>query len=157
MIEVELEKVLDQYHDGPTDGVFTDGSASPNPGPGGWAAVYVIGDEVVEEAYGRDPDTTNNRMELSAIRAAFDLVPVGTAAAIYSDSNLAVQTFNEWAAGWEKRGWKRKGGPIKNLEMVQEIYFELRKRPELTMEWIPAHSGMRWNEYADVLANSWRL
>jgi ribonuclease HI len=141
----------------PTTGVFTDGSSSPNPGPGGWGAVYVIEDKIVEEAYGHGGDTTNNRMELLALIHAADLVPSGTHATVYSDSNLAVRTINEWAAGWEKRGWKRKSGPVENLDLVKEAYAIYRRRPELNVIWIKAHAGFRWNEYADELANRGRL
>jgi ribonuclease HI len=136
--------------------VFTDGSASPNPGPGGWGAVYVIDDVVIAEDYGNEPVTTNNRMELTALIAALGLVPPGVPTIVYSDSNLAVRTINEWAAGWEKRGWKRKTGPVENLDLVQAVYEGFRLRPELDLRWIKAHAGFTWNEYADQLANQWR-
>lgn len=142
--------------DDPTTGVFTDGSSVPNPGPGGWGAVYVINDEIVAERHGHHPDTTNNRMELTALLEALDLVPEGAAAVVYSDSNLAVRTINEWAAGWEKRGWKRKSGPVENLDLVKKLYSGYRARPELTLRWIKAHAGFKWNEYADELAMKWR-
>ncbi len=138
------------------DGVFTDGGASPNPGPGGWGAVYVVGGEIVAERHGHHPDTTNNRMELTALIEGASLVPEGTAVTVWSDSNLAVRTLNEWAAGWEKQGWKRKSGPVENLDLVQQAYRIYRSRPELTLRWIKAHAGHRWNEYADGLANRWR-
>ena len=70
--------------------------------------------------------------------------------------NLAVQSMNDWAHGWKRRGWKRKTGPIQNLELVKELFFKLQGRPELTLEWIRAHDGSVWNEYADSLANAWR-
>ena len=138
--------------DSPTDGVFTDGSAVPNPGPGGWGAVWVRDDTVVEQASGRDPDTTNNRMELRALIEGAQLVPEGTPAVLWSDSNLAVRTVNEWAAGWKRRGWKRKSGPVENLDLVRELYELISARPELEVRWIKAHVGHRWNEYADRLA-----
>lgn len=143
-------------HD-PTSGVFTDGSSSPNPGPGGWGAVYVNENEIVDEAYGYGGETTNNRMELVALIRAADLVPSGTSTTVYSDSNLAVRTINEWAAGWEKRGWKRKSGPVENLDLVKEVYAIYRRRSELNVVWIKAHVGFRWNEHADELANRGRL
>jgi ribonuclease HI len=138
----------------PDSGVFTDGGASPNPGPGGWGAVYVLEGEIVAEAHGHEPHTTNNRMELTALRAALDLVPEGVSAVVYSDSNLAVRTINEWAAGWEKRGWRRKTGEVENLDLVRAVYENWR--PELKLRWIKGHAGYRWNEYADRLANRWR-
>ena len=151
-----LAQVLERYTEGPRDGVFTDGSSMPNPGPGGWGAVYVVNGEMVAQRHGHEPSTTNNRMELTALIAAYDLVPPGTAATIYTDSNLAVQTINEWAAGWERRGWKRKTGPIQNLDLVQRLYALAKARPELKLQWIKAHAGSRWNEYADALSTASR-
>lgn len=141
----------------PTTGVFTDGSSVPNPGPGGWGAVYVVDGEVLAEACGAEADTTNNRMELMALIRAVELVPEGTPMTVYSDSNLAVQTINEWAQGWEKRGWKRKSGPVENLDLVKAAYAAYRTRPELDLVWIKAHVGFTWNEYADALANRGRV
>ena len=137
----------------PDGGVFTDGSATPNPGPGGWAAVRVVDGEVVDEASGADPDTTNNRMELTALIAAVGLVPVGVPTVLYSDSQLAVRTVNEWAPAWEARGWRRARGPVENLDLVRRLVEDLRARPELEVAWIRAHVGHRWNEYADRLAS----
>lgn len=151
-----VAEVLAKYTAGPKDGVFTDGAADPNPGPGGWGAVYVAGDAVVAERFGHEPHTTNNRMELCALIAGCALVPEGQPATVYTDSELCVKTINEWAKGWEARGWKRKAGPIKNLELVQELYAIFRRRPELKLQWIAAHSGNRWNEYADALATAYR-
>lgn len=119
--------------------------------------MYVRDNVVVEEAYGYGGDTTNNRMELLALIRAVDLVPRGTPETVYSDSKLAVQTITEWAVGWEKRGWKRKSGPVENLDLVKEAYSAYMKRPELDVVWIKAHVGFRWNEYADELANRGRV
>jgi ribonuclease HI len=149
-------EVLAKYSEGPNDGVFTDGAADPNPGPGGWGAVYVVDGEVVDEAAGHEPHTTNNRMELTALIAGYGLVPDGVATTIWSDSNLAVRTINEWAAGWERSGWKRRTGPVVNLDLVQELYALARARPEIQLRWIKAHAGSRWNEYADSLATAYR-
>ncbi len=149
-------EVLERYHDGPVDGLFTDGGAAPNPGPGGWGSVYVVADEVFAERYGRDPDTTNNRMELTALIQGAALVPDGTPAMVYSDSRLSIRIISEWAAGWERRGWRRKTGPVENLDLVKTAYAIYRDRPELSLQWIAAHVGSRWNEYADALASEWR-
>ena len=128
----------------------------PNPGPGGWGAVYVVHGEVVDVAHGHESDTTNNRMELTALIRGCALVPAGTETTLYSDSNLAVQSMNSWAKGWEKRGWKRKTGPVENLDLIQELYYLLGERSELELRWIKAHDGSVWNEYADSLTNAWR-
>lgn len=151
-----LDEVLEKYADGPDTGVFTDGSATPNPGPGGWGAVYVVDGEVVAQAHGHEVHTTNNRMELLAVIEGIALVPEGTAATIYSDSKLVVQTLNEWAAGWKARGWKRKTGPVENLDLVKRAHEAFEARPELDLEWIRAHDGSRWNEYADALSTGYR-
>lgn len=152
---LSVAQVLEEFTDGPDTGVFTDGSSIPNPGPGGWGAVYVVAGRILGEAHGHDPSTTNNRMELTALIEGIRLVPEGEQTAIYSDSNLCVQTINTWAAGWERNGWKRKSGPIKNLDLVQELYGLAKSRPELTFTWIRAHDGSRWNEYADALSTAW--
>lgn len=150
------EEVLAKYTDGPQDGVFTDGASHPNPGPGGWGAVYVKEGERVSEAHGHDPQTTNNRMELTALIEGCRLVPEGESAIVWTDSQLCVNTITQWAAGWKKNGWKRKSGPIKNLDLVKTLYALCQRRPELQLRWIKAHSGNRWNEYADALATAYR-
>lgn len=154
--DLPVASVLARHTAGPRDGVFTDGAADPNPGPGGWGAVYVVGDRAVAEECGHEPHTTNNRMELTALLAGCRLVPPGTPAVLYTDSMLCVNTLTKWAKGWEARGWRRKDGPIANLDLVRELYGTLRSRPELSVRWVAAHSGIRWNEYADALATAYR-
>jgi ribonuclease HI len=151
------EEVLRRYTGGPKTGVFTDGSCEGNPGPGGWGFVWVKDDEIVAEGTGTAPDTTNNRMELTALIEAYKKLPTGGTITIHSDSQICVKTVNEWAAGWEKRGWRRKSGPIANLELVQELYSQALDHPRVTLQWIKAHDGTRWNEYADALASKFML
>ncbi len=148
-------EVLDKFTDGPETGVFTDGGSAPNPGPGGWGVVWVKDGEIQAERYGHDPDTTNNRMELMALTEAFKLLPEDAEVEVFSDSRLCVQTITEWAPGWERRGWKKKSGPIKNLELVQQLLRLYRAHPRCTLKWTAAHSGTRWNEYADSLSTAW--
>jgi len=150
-----LAEVLERYTEGPKEGLFSDGSARPNPGPGGWGVVAVYNDEMVAQNYGSDPDTTNNRMELKALIEAYKMLNADSETVIYTDSQLCVNTITQWAAGWERRGWKRKGGPIKNLELVQELYAAAKAHPKVELRWIKAHQGNRWNEYADALATAW--
>ncbi len=150
------DEALARYHGGPQDGVFTDGSCDPNPGPGGWGFVWVEGNEIVRENHGFAPKTTNNRMELQALIEAYKVLPEDANCSLYSDSKLCVDTVNQWAAGWEKRGWKRKSGPIKNLELVQELYALANAHPGCKLEWIKAHDGSRWNEYVDTLASTYQ-
>jgi ribonuclease HI len=149
------EEVLRRYTSGPKTGVFTDGSCEGNPGPGGWGFVWVEDDRIVEEKRGSDPATTNNRMELTALIAAYQALPEDSQVTVYSDSQLCVKTVNEWAAGWEQRGWRRKSGPIANLELVRKLYALANAHAGVTLQWIRAHDGSRWNEYADALASAY--
>jgi ribonuclease HI len=136
--------------------VFADGSCEGNPGPGGWAWVRVEDDRVLAEASGTDPATTNNRMELRALIEAYRALPADARVTVYSDSRLCVDTINQWADGWARRGWRRKSGPIANLELVQELHALARARPHVRLEWIEAHRGLRWNEYVDALASAYQ-
>jgi ribonuclease HI len=149
-------EVLSTYTAGPKSGVFTDGAAHPNPGAGGWGVVYVLDDTIRAEASGHEPHTTNNRMELVALIRGYELVPAGERTTMYTDSRLCVNTINLWAAGWRKNGWKRKGGEIKNLDLVEQLYTLALARPEIELCWIKSHTGYRWNEYADALATAYR-
>lgn len=151
-----LAEVLAKYTDGPESGVFTDGGSIPNPGPGGWGMVWVEDGEIRDQAHGHDADTTNNRMELTALIAAFKSLPEDAEIVVYTDSKLCLDTITKWAPGWERKGWKRKGEPLKNLDLVKELLALYRRHPGCKLEWIAAHNGYRWNEYADSLASAWR-
>lgn len=150
-----LDEVLERYESGPQTGVFTDGSSVPNPGPGGWGVVWVEDGEVVSQDHGSSEHTTNNRMELQALIEAYKLLPEDAVVTVHTDSRLCVDTINKWAPGWERKGWKKKGGEIKNLERVRELLALVRAHPNAKLEWIESHSGHRWNEYADSLATAW--
>jgi ribonuclease HI len=150
-----LVEVLARYSAGPSTGVFTDGSAVPNPGPGGWGVVWVEAGRVLAQRHGHEAHTTNNRMELRALIEAFRLLPEDAAAVVRTDSRLCVQTILEWAPKWERAGWKKRSGPIRNLEFVVELLQLWRAHPDCRLEWIAAHAGQRWNEYADSLATAW--
>ncbi len=148
-------EALARYRGGPRTGVFTDGSCDGNPGRGGWAWVWVEDDEIRGEEHGTDPATTNNRMELLALIRSLRALPEDAGITVYSDSQLCVRTVNEWAAGWEARGWRRKSGPIANLGLVKELFALARSHPRAEIRWIKAHDGSRWNEYADALASGY--
>jgi ribonuclease HI len=94
-------------------------------------------------------------MELQAMIAGLSMIPEGETMVLYTDSNLVVNTLTKWASGWEKAGWKRKDGEVKNLELVKEAYALARARPKVAIRWIKAHDGSRWNEYADALASAY--
>jgi ribonuclease HI len=155
--DLTIAEVLAAFTDGPDTGVFTDGASEGNPGPGGWGAVYVLGGEVVNEAHGSDAYTTNNKMELTALIAGLRMVPLDAKVDVYTDSQLIVNIVTKWADGWKARGWTKKStGPIANLDLVKEAHALYKQRRGVRIQWIKAHSGYRWNEYADALATSYR-
>lgn len=134
--------------------LFTDGGCSPNPGPGGWGFVVVQQDQALYEAYGGDPVSTNNRMELTALIRALEYCQEhygSQSVEIFSDSQLSVRIYNEWMAGWQSRGWKRKQGPVENLDLVKQLATLKEQSPKVKISWVKAHAGHRWNEYADQL------
>ena len=132
---------------------YTDGSASPNPGPGGFAVIrdgkpYIIGGEP------SGAETTNIRMEGMAIMTAL-LDADGEECQIYTDSEFWINVITKWAAGWEAKGWKKKGGEIKNLDIVQQVY-PLYARSNAVLTWVRGHEGDEGNELADEWANKAR-
>lgn len=150
-------EVLASFTDGPDTGVFTDGASEGNPGPGGWGAVHVVDGEIIDEAHGSEPHTTNNKMELAALIAGLRMLPPDSETDVYTDSQLIVNIVTKWADGWKDRGWTKKSpGPIANLDLVKEAHALSKERPGVRINWIKAHSGNRWNEYADALATSYR-
>lgn len=152
-----IAEVLATFHDGPQTGVFTDGASEGNPGPGGWGAVLVVDGQVVSQDYGSEAYTTNNRMELKAMIAGLEMLPADTPTNVYTDSQLVVNTLTKWAEGWKARGWTKKSpGQIANLELVKKAYELMKAKPNASIHWIRAHSGYRWNEYADALATAYR-
>ena len=137
---------------GPQTGIFTDGFCEPNPGRGGWGAVRVSDGGIREERSGREDNTTNNRMEMTAVIAAYKMLPAEDELPIYSDSELCVNIITQWAKNWSAKGWKKKGGEIKNLDLVKEAYALAQAHLKVKLTWIKGHAGQRWNEYADALA-----
>ena len=139
---------------------YVDGACSGNPGPGGYAAILVDENEnKIEEISGNAETTTNNRMEMLAILAAFKAMDTSYGFAkksftIYSDSAYCVNMCNVWMASWERNGWKRaKNQPIENLDLVLELSKYLKKFDgQVYIMKVPGHSGVQWNEEADKLA-----
>jgi len=128
---------------------YTDGSASPNPGPGGFAVIkngeaYIIGGEV---------KSTNIRMEGLAIISALTDAN-GAECLVQTDSEFWVKVLTEWAPVWEKNGWNKKGG-IMNLDIVQPLY-ELYQKSNAKLIWTRGHVGTELNELADEWANKAR-
>lgn len=135
--------------------IYTDGGCVPNPGAGGWGvAIYQDGEEVWSES-GGEIETTNNRMELTAIIKALELAN-GRPCLIFTDSMLCVNTLSQWAKGWKAKGWRKAdGGEVKNLDLVKRAY-ELFQNSKAKMVWVKGHAGNVGNERADTLASEGR-
>ena len=129
---------------------YTDGSASPNPGPGGYAVIELNKPVALGSEEG---DTTNIRMEGRALIAAMKLANGGPCQ-IYTDSEFWINVITKWAIGWEAKGWTKKGG-IKNLDLVKEAY-ELYQSSQAELIWVRGHMGDEGNELADQWANKAR-
>ena len=127
--------------------LWTDGSASPNPGPGGYAVV----EDGKPVALGRLPNTTNIVMEGCAIGAAIKYAG-NDGCEIHTDSEFWINVLTKWAPGWEKNGWKKKSGPIKNLELVQKLYKNFTEN-DVRLVWVRGHVGVEMNELTDFWAN----
>lgn len=131
---------------------FTDGSASPNPGPGGYAVIDLDAKQPI--ALGKEANSTNIRMEAMALIAAYKIAKPGDK--IMTDSEFWVNVVTKWAAGWQSNGWTKKSGPIKNLELVKELYELYLNHPDVILEWTRGHVGTEGNELADEWANKAR-
>ena len=134
--------------------LWTDGSASPNPGPGGYAVLEVVDGEARPVALGREAKSSNIRMEGCAMIAAIKYAGED-GCEIHSDSEFWINVLTKWAPTWQANGWKKKTGPIKNLEIVQELYGLYCKYP-VKLVWVRGHAGTEYNELADKWANKAR-
>lgn len=133
--------------------LWTDGSAVPNPGPGGFAVIDENAGKPV--VLGRDSDTTNIRMEGLALIAAIKYAGE-EGCEIHSDSEFWINVLTKWADSWRARGWKKNRGEIMNLDIVQELY-GLYQRYPVKLVWVRGHVGAKYNELADEWANRARL
>ncbi len=127
--------------------IYTDGACKGNPGIGGWGAILMYGDKV-KEIYGYAPETTNNRMELSAVIEALKVIKRSCPITIFTDSQYVKRGITEWIDGWIKKNWKN----VKNVDLWQELY-PLSKQYDIDWQWVRGHNGDKYNERADELAN----
>lgn len=136
---------------------YTDGSCSPNPGPGGYSVIQITEDngEVARQAVrlGFDKDSTNIRMEGMALIAALEQAD-GRACEIFTDSEFWINVITKWSLAWEANGWQKKGG-IKNLDIVQEVC-PLYRKSKAKLTWVRGHNNDPGNEMADEWANKAR-
>lgn len=127
--------------------LYTDGSASPNPGPGGFAVI----ENGAPIFLGREANSTNIRMEGLALKKALELLN-GEEAEIWTDSEFWCNVLTKWAPIWQANGWRKKSGEISNLDIVQPL-FDLYKKSNADIKWLKGHAGHQYNELADEWAN----
>lgn len=133
--------------------MWTDGSANPNPGPGGFAVLDEAGTPLVaRSSEGRK--TTNIRMEGWALIAAMTYAD-GRPCEIHTDSQLWINILEKWAPSWKAKGWTKKSGEIKNLDLVKKAH-ALYERGNVTLIYVRGHIGTELNELADEWANKAR-
>lgn len=134
--------------------IYSDGGCDPNPGAGGWGYVLIHEDKETEEAFGGDTDTTNNKMELTAVIKALDSLQDRCTVKVFSDSKYVVNGINHWLQNWMKSNFKN--GSIKNQELWRSIW-DYKDTHDLYAYWVRGHSGVLMNERADQLATKGRL
>ncbi|MBY0260226.1 ribonuclease HI, partial [Methylobacterium sp.] len=130
--------------------VYADGGCDPNPGPGGWGVVIEAESGRIELC-GGDRATTNNRMELTAAINALRHFPEGAQIEMRCDSQYVIKSVTEWMRGWKAKGWRTATGPVKNVELMQELD-ALAARRDVRWTWVRGHTGEVGNERADRLA-----
>lgn len=140
----------------PTVTIYTDGGSQPNPGPGGWAAVLVAENGYTKELSGAEPDTTNNRMELTAAIQALRALKGASHVTLFTDSEYLRNGITSWLPGWVARGWRRKGDkPVQNEDLWRALHAETG-RHTIDWQWVKGHAGNTFNERADQLATQAR-
>lgn len=133
--------------------LITDGACSGNPGPGGWGAILRYG-EHEKEFCGGEADTTNNRMEMSAVIQGLRVLKTPCAVHIITDSKYVMDGVQKYLSNWKARGWKTADKkPVKNIDLWEQLDAEMA-RHQLTWEWVKGHNGHADNERVDALARS---
>ena len=131
--------------------IYTDGACSGNPGPGGWGAILRYG-SAVKEMSGGDPETTNNRMELTGVITALSALKEPCRVTLYTDSQYVESAVNlGWLESWQRRGWRRKGGEVKNPDLWQAL-IPLLETHDVTFVWVKGHAEDEYNNRCDELA-----
>ncbi len=134
--------------------IYTDGACSGNPGPGGWGTILMYND-IKKEISGRNDNTTNNIMEMTAVIEGLKMLKRECEVDIYSDSAYVVNAFNQgWIYNWQKNNWKTAGkDPVKNKELWEELY-TLTKKHKVTFLKVKGHADNPYNNRCDELARN---
>lgn len=131
--------------------IYSDGACSGNPGPGGWGAVLIYKDNI-KEIYGSDPDTTNNRMELTAAVKALEQITGICKIDIYTDSTYVKDGITSWINKWKINNWRNsQKKPVKNSDLWIELDL-IASKHNISWHWVKGHSNDVYNNMADKLA-----
>ena len=132
--------------------IYTDGACSGNPGPGGWGAILSYGGHE-KELSGGERETTNNRMELTAVISALKALKEPCQVALYSDSRYVIDALSKgWVYGWQKNGWKKSDKkPALNVDLWEEL-LPLIRLHKMEYHWVRGHSDNEKNERCDRMA-----
>lgn len=135
--------------------IFTDGACSGNPGAGGWGAILRYGDRE-KELCGGERETTNNRMELTAVIEALKALKEPCMIKVTTDSKYVCDSVSKgWARSWQKNGWRKADKKTAlNSDLWQEL-LDLLDRHEVTFNWVKGHAGHPENERCDTLATNY--
>jgi ribonuclease HI len=134
--------------------IYTDGACKGNPGPGGWGALLKSG-TTEKELFGGERETTNNRMEMTAVIEALKALKRPCQVTLHLDSKYVLQGITEWLPGWKAKGWKTAAKqPVKNVDLWQELDALVHTAGhQIEWRWVKGHAGDPGNERADALAN----
>ena len=136
--------------------IYTDGACRGNPGPGGWGAVLMSGGHE-KDICGGHPDTTNNRMELTAACEALESLKRPCKVELHTDSQYVKNGITQWLSTWKSKGWRTTSkGAVKNVDLWQRLDLA-RGRHEVAWRWVKGHAGHELNERADALARKGML
>ena len=142
--------------------IYTDGACSGNPGKGGWAAILIcdyvdkngITKQAIKEISGSEKDTTNNRMEITAVIEALKLLKIESDVEIYTDSKYVMEGATKWMSNWIKNNWKTSNKkPVKNIDLLEQLS-ELLQKHNIKWQWVKGHSTNELNNRVDKLARS---
>jgi len=132
--------------------IYTDGACRGNPGAGGWGVLLISGDKR-RTLHGGEPETTNNRMELTAAIEALNALNGRRSVVLHTDSKYVLDGLTQWLPNWKSRGWKTSAKkPVKNKDLWQALD-EAANKHQVTWKWVKGHAGDPGNEAADELAN----
>jgi ribonuclease HI len=131
--------------------IFTDGACLNNPGPGGWGAILRLGPHE-KEIHGGEPDTTNNRMELTAAIKGLESLRRPSTVHLYTDSQYLRRGITEWISSWKRNGWRTaQKQPVKNADLWRQLD-TITQQHDVQWFWVKGHAGHAENERADQLA-----